>query len=281
MNLGKSVVLLLGLLFFTHFTFAAHAANPLAIPVPSPSEAICHGRHVASFKEALSTVVCIVAGDLNLPVYGGHLVLHPNRQSFESSLIAGTRFDPAYARQTASWALAVSTADRILVNEAALSALPWSQRIAVIAHEITHSTQYGLASGRRSTSEQWLREGFAEWVSARVTDFLEPGSLAQRTRLAVSRIRKTSRQGLPSLSQLVTFREFAELRTGFAGSAVYDVSFLAADFLIGKVGLPAVVNYFRLFSLSDDRGRNFQTAFGQDLSALEDRFSSYLQKLVE
>jgi len=68
---------------------------------------------------------------------------------------------------------------------------------------------------------------------------------------------------LPSLSQLVTFREFAELRTGFAGSAVYDVSFLAADFLIGKVGLPAVVNYFRLFSLSDDRAETFRPPLGK------------------
>jgi hypothetical protein len=49
----------------------------------------------------------------------------------------------------------------------------------------------------------------------------------------------SSVKGLPALSQLVTFREFAELRSGSAGSAVYDVGLLAADFLIGEVGLQA------------------------------------------
>jgi hypothetical protein len=277
----RSVVLIVGLVFLTHAPYSAQATNSMGIPIPSASEAVCHGFHVASYEEALSTVVCIFSQELNLPVYEGDLILHPNRQSFESSLVAGIKFDPAYARQTARWALAVSMPDRILINEAALSTLPWLQRIAVLAHELTHALQYGLASGRRSTSEQWLREGLAEWVSARVTDTLDPGSFAQRLRLATSRIRKTNRHGLPTLSRLVAFREFAQQRAGLGNSAVYDVSFLAADFLVGEVGLSAVIDYFRLFSQSDSRVQNFHAAFGQDPSDLESRFSSHLEKLVE
>lgn len=279
--LTRIVLLLIGLVFLAHSTLAAQATNSIAIPVPSTSEATCHGRHVADYNEALSAVVCMFSRELTLPVFGGHLVLHPNRQSFESSLIAGVKFDPTYARQTATWALAVSMPDRILVNEAALSALPWLQRIAVLAHELTHSTQYGLASGRRSTSDQWLREGLAEWVSARVVDPLDPGSYGQRKKLAISRTRKTGRQGSPALSQLVTFRDFAEQRAGLGNSAVYDVAFLAADFVISEVGLSAVVDYFRLFSESDDRARNFQTAFGRDPSVVEKRFSCHLEGLLK
>jgi hypothetical protein len=86
---------------------------------------------------------------------------------------------------------------------------------------------------------------------------------------------------VPALSQLITFREFAEQRVGLGNSAVYDVAFLAADFLISEVGLPAVIDYFRLFSKSNDRVQNFHAAFGRDPSILEDRFSSHLEKLVE
>src|SRR5262249_62084198 len=41
-----------------------------------------------------------------------------------------------------------------------------------LAHELTHVVQYQLAGGRRGRSEQWLREGMADWVACQVLERL-------------------------------------------------------------------------------------------------------------
>ena len=65
---------------------------------------------------------------------------------------------------TAQTLVAVSGYRRVLINDAAVRELPWPYRIALLAHELTHTIQYEWGGGTRGTSEQWLREGFADWV---------------------------------------------------------------------------------------------------------------------
>ena len=38
------------------------------------------------------------------------------------------------------------------------------------SHEVAHAAQYEWAGGHRGTSDQWLREGYADWVQAHVLD---------------------------------------------------------------------------------------------------------------
>jgi hypothetical protein len=143
--------------------FSLTDATPIrAIRAPASTEAECRGSPVTGHEEAASAIVCFSAKELNLPAHAPYLLLHQNQQTFEPSLVNGRKFDTAYARETTSWALALSTADLILVDEAALRLLPWSERVRVLAHELVHIVQYDLANGRRGTSDQWIREGLAE-----------------------------------------------------------------------------------------------------------------------
>jgi hypothetical protein len=62
--------------------------------------------------------------------------------------------------------------------------------------------------------------------------------------------------------------------------ATYNQAFLAVDFLIEQKGLPAVVEYFRLFGKLDNRERNFTRAFHEPLAEFDDKFSRHLQILL-
>jgi hypothetical protein len=278
--LGKTSPFFLAVLFLTLLSFSAEATPIHAIRMPASTEAKCSDRPITRYEEAASAIVCESAKELNLPIHATYLLLHQNRQAFESSLVNGRKFDAAYARETASWAVALSTADLILANEAALRLLPWPERVRVIAHELVHTVQYDLVYGRRSNSDQWLREGLAEWVAYRVVNSLKLGNFSQRITLASSRVRKAYVQGpLPRLSQMVTFRDFAELRSRPGAPPLYDQTLLAADFLIQQNGLEAVLQYFRLFGHSDDRLENFRASFGKDLSTFEEEFGLHLQEI--
>jgi hypothetical protein len=226
-------------------------------------------------------MACVFAREFNLSVSGVSFLFHSNQQVFESSLVAANRLDAAYARQTASWAVALATSNVIFVNEAALNRLLWPERVLVLAHELAHSVQYSLAGGRRGTSEQWLREGIAEWMASSIAHSLRLGSLPQRRAMAITRLRKLGLgENLPALHRMVTLRDFAELRSSLGTSTTYDQAFIAADFLIQRYGLQSAIHYFRLFAQSHDRLHNFRTAFGKDLLSFEDEFRAHLQRLL-
>jgi hypothetical protein len=72
----------------------------------------------------------------------------------------------------------------------------------------------------------------------------------------------------------------AYLVTDFGYQATYGQALIAVDFLIEKKGLPAIVEYFRLFGKLNNRERNFTTAFGEPMSAFEEKFSKHLQMLL-
>jgi hypothetical protein len=61
----------------------------------------------------------------------------------------------------------------------------------------------------------------------------------------------------------------------------YGQAFLATDLLIERRGLFSVVDYFRHFTRSKDRLRNFQAAFGKDLAAFEREFTAHLERLLD
>jgi hypothetical protein len=166
----------------------------------------------------------------------------------------------------------------VLANEEALERIPWSERIRVLAHELVHTVQYGLAGGRRGTSDQWLREGFADWIAYRVLKSLDMGGPLDRRTLLFARIKGTvHRSSCAPLSEMVTLEDFMKLRARSGSTMAYGQSLLATDFLIQKHGVQPVLRYFSSFKQSDDRLKNFRTAFGEDLPAFEKEFVAYLQ----
>jgi hypothetical protein len=62
--------------------------------------------------------------------------------------------------------------------------------------------------------------------------------------------------------------------------STYGQGFIAVDFLIDEKGLPAVVEYFRLFKTLNNRERNFATAFGESMGAFDERFTNYFKVLI-
>jgi hypothetical protein len=277
--LRKIVRFLAGCFFFPHLSCWAEPAAITAIRVHTTEQADCRISSSGSYEDAVSAIACVLAREFNLSAHGIYFLFHSDQRVFESSLVSANRFDAAYARQTASWAVALSTSELIFVNEAALGRLLWHERVQVLAHELVHTIQYRFTRGRRSTSDQWLREGLAEWIASSIVDSLKLASFSQRKALALARVKKSALQGaLPGLYRMVSFQDFAALRSSLGTPATYDQAFLAADLLTERHGLQAVLHYFRLFRLSDDRLQNFKTAFGKDLSTFEDEHRAHLQR---
>jgi hypothetical protein len=232
----------------------------------------------SDYNGALAVVASVLRKDFKLPVSQTKFLLYPNREVFEANLVHVVRFDPVYAREVAGWAVAVGAPEMVLANEEALERIPRSERIRVLAHELVHTVQYGLAGGRRGTSDQWLREGFADWIAYRVLESLDPGSSLDRRTLLLARIKGTVRRSsCAPLWEMVTLEDFTKSRARFGGTMTYGQSLLATEFLVQKHGVQPVLSYFSLFKQSDDRLRNFRTAFGEDLPAFEKEFAAYVQ----
>jgi hypothetical protein len=156
----------------------------------------------------------------------------------------------------------------VLLNDAKLASLAWADRVALLAHEFGHSLQYELGGGRRGTSDQWLREGFADWLSARVLERLDVLTMASVRRERQRQLRSAGRSKTPSLSELVTFPQW--VRAGERqGVQMYALAFLAVDQLLERHGAAAVAGYFTRFAKSQDRVTNFREAFGEDVETFE------------
>jgi hypothetical protein len=133
-----------------------------------------------------------MAGDLGLPTVEGTVTLSPNSTALESALAvelerdfhemagliekqlgpqAKERFRAKQeegialaARQHATTAVAVTLHKRIPVNELLfLRRYSWSERIRVLAHELTHIVEKAFANGRVTAAGHWMKEGFADW----------------------------------------------------------------------------------------------------------------------
>lgn len=214
--------------------------------------------------------------ELGVPSLGATLVLCPHQKAFERALVEdGMPVDLAW--QVAGTLDAVGRPGKVLVKESSLGTLRWPRRILVLGHELTHTLQYALSGGRRSTSEQWLREGLAEWTSWRVLEKLGMGSLAIHRRHAEQRVAAAHRShSLPDLFALRTGPELlAELRRNRT-LPLYDQAFLAVDALIAEHGVEKLVEYFREFAESDDREANFQRVFGESHAEFVGRVSQRL-----
>jgi hypothetical protein len=147
--------------------------------------------------------------------------------------------------------------------------------------------EYELAGGPRGTSAQWLREGFSEWVEARVLETLGHAEEGTAWSQALARVRSPDqvltlgRPGgwaervppvrPPSLAALGSFPEWVRHLRGAHGGALYEYAFLAVTSLVEKHGVPAVLRYFELSATAEDPAANFLEAFGESEAQFEER----------
>jgi hypothetical protein len=139
-----------------------------------------------------------------------------------------------------------------------------------------HGLQYELGGGTRGTSEQWLREGFAEWVALDVLARLRAIEPADRRRIPLERLRASDTSRAPRFDQMMTFPQWVALG-GDRTIAPHAQATLAVDTLIQAHGTDAVVGYFRRFAERQDPAANFAAAFGLDRNAFERAFNESMR----
>jgi len=236
---------------------------------------------VDDYEGAMASIAAITEKDLGLPKLQGTLHLVADSDAM-FGVLQESGADPATARGAADTMLALGTHRAVYVNQASFARLNWNARLALLSHEATHVAQYELSGGRRSTSDQWLREGFGDWVQAYVLEKLQVGAmnreniLRRNTRFIAQ---PGMREQIPPLSKLSNFPEWVAVANSPASRLLYPYAYVATDFLIRRHSVEEAIDYFRLFATSDDRVANFRQAFGEDWSAFDTALRHHISQL--
>ena len=251
-------------------------------------------EEISTYPQALATTVDIMQRELGLPALSVRLIFLPGAEELEALLVR-TGYPPKLARDSARQMVAIGGHRLVLINQARFDLRAWSWRLSTLAHELAHVLQYEVGGGKRGTSAQWLREGFAEWLEVGVMEALEQTDGEKARRRAIVRLRTHARRrfpmtdptspfrvwmdqaqtqvrmSVPALSALGSFPDWVAQSRGEAGPVLYDYAFIAVASLIDEHGVPAVIRYFELFGARQDHAANFLEAFGETEEAFEKR----------
>jgi len=127
-----------------------------------------------------------MATELDLPLPAELTVyVYPTRKGYAQGLMDVGGIAAGRAAELAEHSVGVSQPRRLFLSDEVLRELPWSTRLSVLAHELTHVAQYELSGGRRGESEQWLREGMADWVACWTLERLGEGTFGRERWQAV------------------------------------------------------------------------------------------------
>lgn len=246
----------------------ASAPLPSTMTVPAvEARAVPHIRGIATYDVALATVDAVFRERFSFASVPATIEFLPDAAPFAAAL-ERAGYDAAFARDTAARMRAVALHRRVLINGAAMADTGWTSRVGTLAHELVHCQQYEWAGGRRGTSEQWIREGMAEWISLQTLEHLGAfGPGVARTWL-LEQLQASNRRAAPRLDDMMTFGQWVGL-AGRPDIAPHVQSVLAVDALVGHRGVGALVTYFRLFADQEDPEGNFLRAFGMRRAAFE------------
>jgi hypothetical protein len=213
--------------------------------------------------------------ELGFPRLNAEIHFFSGREGLRGALLS-----EGHASATAESAVAVmsgmSSAGIVRIDTNAMYRLSWPARIWVLAHELAHVVQYQLSGGRRGSSEQWLREGMAEWVGMAVLERLGRGRVAAGVRKARESLRSRSTTPVPALCSLVPPESW--LGPAADNRRLYDYALVAAADLVKSHGLSSLVAYFRRFATSDDRTANFTLSFSESPEAFEARLDASVRR---
>ncbi len=236
----------------------------------------------ASDSRVVATVSWVLTRQLGLPLaWPIAAYYYGSQEAFADGLVAHGDADLASAREQARFATGVGTARGIFLRSDRLAAAPLLVRAGIVAHELTHVSQYEMARGRRASSEQWLREGFADWVKFRTLDALSLRPYAESRRRVIEDVRGAGPvERLPVLGGLASHRQWMDARDGVGSAATYGQAFLATDWLVERRGHAAVLDYFRRFADRAAAADNFAAAFGLGPGQFQQEFRARLPGLL-
>jgi len=228
-------------------------------------------------RAVASVLVTRFALPLRAPI---RAYFYGSKTAFEAGLVKEALLNATVARDQAAYAVGVGTAHGIFLRGDQLRAAPLALRAGVFAHELAHISQYELAGGGRGVSEQWLREGFADWVKYRTVDVLGIRRYGDSRNAMANAVGEAMAKGeFPDLDHLSANRDWMAHRRGAGSMATYGQAFLAVDQLVERVGHPTVVDYFRRAGASKDRDASFQASFNVLRAEFVADFRRYLAAL--
>ena len=242
----------------------------------SPSLAtgpVARAEWVASWPQALASVLDVFVTRLALPRLEVRLVFLPDDATFEA-LLREIGYEPDLARSTTATMTAIGGHRTVLLNESRMADDGWPARVGLIAHELTHVLQYELGGGVRGSSDQWLREGFADWVELQV---LAAMGVVDVGPVRAELLRRARGVDVPPLGRLATFPDWVAANQQSTRADLYGAAQLAVDLLIERHGVDAVLGYFRRFASSQQREAHFRAAFSQTLAAFDQDFRRVLR----
>jgi hypothetical protein len=254
------------------------ALLPTAGATEPPRPALSTTLRVATaHRQAVEEVMAVmVALGLPMPVEVD-VHVYDTQAAFHRGLSQDAYVNADRVDEIAAFAAGLARPGRVLLHSrAARGRREWRR---LMAHELTHVSQFALAGGD-GRADQWLAEGMAERMAFEVLERLDLDTLAARRALALAAARQhpafwTGRVDLPALGSP---REFTLRHQRDGSMATYQLSFLMADYLIARAGLPTVLDYFRRCRTLD-REKAFTLTFGQSVVAFEAEVLKHLRAL--
>ncbi len=204
---------------------------------------------VKTIEDAMAAIMTITTRDLGLPVVEPlYIHLHNDTNAFAANAGRSGRLSSSVVR----FASAVAEGNRFHVNLERTKGQSWGNLVNLLAHEYAHNIEFVFSSVHRAP--QWIREGFAEWVAAKVVHQLgweDYATTLHRAKLEVGR----QRGSLPALTEIEDSTRWA-VWAGYPNGAIYTyrLGFLAVDRLMTKSGVAGMEKYFK--------SQDFPTNFG-------------------
>ncbi|MFQ5827659.1 MAG: hypothetical protein ACE5JD_00690 [Candidatus Methylomirabilia bacterium] len=257
---------------------AGCARTTLVLPVriePETLSAPAAIDSLADYESVVRSIAAVMVAELGVPLPRQFTVfVCQTRAAYERTLIREGRTPAARAAEIAQYSVGLGQHQRLFIDDEGLRGAPRTARLRIVAHELTHLAQYELSDGRRGSSEQWLREGMADWVAVRVLERLgEDMFFHQRDRALRTVARALPRLEDKALDLVDLGRplgwEARHLRSG--SQLTYQLAFLLTADLIRQRGFESLIAYFRAFAHFDDRFGHFRRAFGLPVSEFESR----------
>ena len=249
-----------------------------ALPLPAFAQAPATEIRVPPAHRAAVEQVVAVLVDLGLPLPPEVDVhVYETHAQFHRGLTEQAYVSPDRVEEIAAFAAGLARPGRVLLYTRAVKGRREWHRL--IAHELTHVSQFALAGGD-GRADQWLAEGLAERIAFETLERLGFGSLNDRRARALVTARQHPgfARGRLDLVALGSPREFTLRHQRDGSLQTYQLSFLMADYLLARAGMPAMLDYFRRCRTAD-RERAFAAAFGQPAPVFEAEVLRHLRGL--
>lgn len=207
--------------------------------------------------------------------------VYVNRATLAEGLVREGSLKPDVAWEKARFAAGVATRRGLFLRGDLIAGMPLLDRVALIAHELTHVCQMELRRGGQGSPAVWIREGHADWVKFRVLEWLQIRSYADSRAEAQRRILRSTTpiRFFPDLTALRDSTSWDDATNRFGGVATYGQAFLAIDWLVERDGIEKLHEFLRRFALAGDPRTHWAEVYAIPYAQFNEEFRARLEAL--